>query len=66
MRSVCRIETFAIGNGAGGHAGLAPRAPRVTTPAASSNYPQEFASTRNAGIALNNIMPHFVAALASL
>jgi hypothetical protein len=32
---------------------------------ASSNYPQEFASTHDAGIALNNIMPHFVTALAS-
>jgi hypothetical protein len=30
----------------------------------AGNYPQEFASTHNAGIALNHIMPHFVAAIA--
>jgi hypothetical protein len=30
---------------------------------AQGNYPQEFASVHNAGIALNHIMPHFVAAL---
>ena len=31
---------------------------------AQSNYPQEFASTHNAGIALNNVMPYFVEAIA--
>jgi hypothetical protein len=30
---------------------------------AQGNYPQEFASVHNAGIALNHIMPYFVAAL---
>lgn len=31
---------------------------------ARSNYPQEFASTHNAGIALNHVMPHFIDAIA--
>jgi hypothetical protein len=31
---------------------------------ARSNYPQEFGSTHNAGIALNHVMPHFVGAIA--
>ncbi|MDB5620400.1 MAG: hypothetical protein JWQ24_4638 [Tardiphaga sp.] len=31
---------------------------------ARNNYPQEFGSTHNAGIALNHIMPHFVEAIA--
>jgi hypothetical protein len=32
---------------------------------ASANYPQEFASVHNAGIALNHLMPYFVGALAA-
>jgi hypothetical protein len=32
---------------------------------AQGNYPQEFASVHNAGIALNHIMPFFVAAVGS-
>jgi hypothetical protein len=31
---------------------------------AGGNYPQEFASTHNAGIALNHVIPHFVGAIA--
>ncbi len=31
---------------------------------AQSNYLQEFASTHNAGIVLNHIMPHFIGAIA--